>query len=376
HAPYLSWLEGLVSRGDERVGQLILKAWQNGARFDAWDDKFKKEAWETALASMPDFDPASVVGHKPIDAQLPWDSVNLRVSKRFLAAELDRSIQSVMSPICIDTCVSPCGSCTDTTQIVDKSIHLDMVLAAIKARGLENAVYVAHKPGTDSGRLTTNRQRVLVCYEKHGSAAFYPQHTLWGIIASAFERSGISMEYSQGFNPQPRLEISEPMSLGTMSDDEYAVALLAPGETIDITAAQQKLQAFLPRGLHIKQLWLLPSYEGRKFPSLSALYAGSLYRMDFSDSGLDAARFVSLVQRVAQETESMRAAGVNPMSTTSSCIDVYLPFGGKRELSISGLFQSAYDQPLRDATVMVTRLSQRAKRPDGALGSYQEAYGL
>lgn len=383
HAPYLSWLEGLVSRGHEGVGELILRAYRAGARFDAWDDKFNRAAWESALASMPDFDPESAVGARNPEDPLPWDSVNLRVSKRFLLEEYERSKASVMSSVCADDCQRPCGSCGGGLDIVDKTIHSDIVKRAIESRGLTGKRFESRDPSKDSGRQSAEHRRVLLRYGKVGSAAYYPQHTLWGILAGAFERAGIALEYSQGFNPQPRLEISEPLSLGVQSQDEYAVAILAPGQSFDAVSALDRIGAFMPRGL--MPLWLreLPSAEGRKFPSLSSLYAGTDFLLDFSkatpaEQPVNAAGFVLVARKAFAEHVQLSSGLIHEEATDLSrgIVSLYLPYGGKRELSLAGLYQEAFDLSLRDSGVSVTRQAQYAKLADGTKASYLKAYGL
>jgi radical SAM family uncharacterized protein len=86
-----SWLEALFSRGDRRLGRVILRAWQLGARFDAWGEGFKRGIWDQALAECgvdPDF-----YIHRPrgLDEVLPWDMISVGVNKRTLWDERVRS---------------------------------------------------------------------------------------------------------------------------------------------------------------------------------------------------------------------------------------------------------------------------------------------
>jgi radical SAM superfamily enzyme YgiQ (UPF0313 family) len=48
--PELSWLEGILARGDRRLGPVILEAWRRGAKFDAWDEHFRPDTWKEALS--------------------------------------------------------------------------------------------------------------------------------------------------------------------------------------------------------------------------------------------------------------------------------------------------------------------------------------
>ncbi len=82
--PEESLLEAVLSRGDRRLGAVIERAWRKGAKFDAWGDQFKPEAWWEAFAEEslhPDW-----YAHRPrlADEVFPWDHINAGVEKRWL----------------------------------------------------------------------------------------------------------------------------------------------------------------------------------------------------------------------------------------------------------------------------------------------------
>jgi radical SAM family uncharacterized protein len=72
-----SLLEGVLARGDRRVGRAILEAWRAGARFDAWDEGINMDAWRRGFAAAA-VDPAFYT-HRPRgrDEVLPWDRISL-----------------------------------------------------------------------------------------------------------------------------------------------------------------------------------------------------------------------------------------------------------------------------------------------------------
>ena len=86
---YLAWR--FVPRGDRRVGRLIHQAWKNGCRLDAWGEYFDFARWQAAL-SETDLD-ASFYVHRRRDEEevLPWDHIDVGVSKQVLLKEKHRS---------------------------------------------------------------------------------------------------------------------------------------------------------------------------------------------------------------------------------------------------------------------------------------------
>ncbi|MCD6302308.1 MAG: TIGR03960 family B12-binding radical SAM protein [Anaerolineae bacterium] len=105
-----TWLEALISRGDRRLGSVILKAWEMGARFDAWQERFCPELWREALACCQ-LDPAPYLGGRHLNDPLPWDVISSGVSSAFLLRERKRALEGATSADCREQCHA-CGILT------------------------------------------------------------------------------------------------------------------------------------------------------------------------------------------------------------------------------------------------------------------------
>ncbi|MCE1197083.1 radical SAM protein, partial [bacterium] len=123
HSPFTSTLEGVLSRGDGRVGELILSAYRKGARLDAWDEYFDRGIWESVFEearAKHGFDPRDeYLSTRADGGQLPWDDIHLFVAKSYLEAENERSRASTPTPGCAKECDHPCGSCNGRVGIVN-----------------------------------------------------------------------------------------------------------------------------------------------------------------------------------------------------------------------------------------------------------------
>ena len=104
-------LEAVLSRGDRRLGAVIHRAWQLGARFDGWGDQFKVEAWRQA------FEEAGLeIGFytrraRAEDEVFPWDQIDAGVSKRYLLQDYQASVRGETRPDCREQCYA-CGILT------------------------------------------------------------------------------------------------------------------------------------------------------------------------------------------------------------------------------------------------------------------------
>jgi radical SAM family uncharacterized protein len=97
HPVETSMLEGLLSRGDRRMADVIELAWRRGARLDSWGEKLNAPLWWQALADVaqnhPGMDFDSIV-HKPyqLGDRLPWDHINVKKGRTYLEKEQTRSV--------------------------------------------------------------------------------------------------------------------------------------------------------------------------------------------------------------------------------------------------------------------------------------------
>lgn len=114
--PHTTMLESWLSRGDRRLGQVILQAWQDGAKFDAWQDHFNYETWSQAFSACG-LDP-SFYGQRQrsLDEIFPWDHIHAGVSKKYLSREYQASLNHETRPDCRSHC-DACGISTSYSQI-------------------------------------------------------------------------------------------------------------------------------------------------------------------------------------------------------------------------------------------------------------------
>ncbi len=106
--PEETLLEGLLSRGDRRLGPVVRRAWELGSRFDAWQEHHRHEAWAQALEEQGlDFHFYTHRG-RAIDEVFPWDHIDAAVTRRFLAQDYLMSRRGETRIDCRNRCFA-CG---------------------------------------------------------------------------------------------------------------------------------------------------------------------------------------------------------------------------------------------------------------------------
>lgn len=109
HEADVSVLEGILARGDRRLSDVILYAYEHGALFDAWTETFSRKPWDDAFPACK-IDPDFYV-HRNRDPEeiLPWDFIEIGVSREFLLKEWERAKEELVTPNCREQC-NGCGA--------------------------------------------------------------------------------------------------------------------------------------------------------------------------------------------------------------------------------------------------------------------------
>ena len=104
----MSLLEGVLSRGDRRLGKALELAWKSGQRFDAWNEAFNLRGWLEAFQGAS-LDPAFYAHReRGRDEVFPWDTVDIGVNRAFLWREYQRAFRSKETADCRS---GPCSTC-------------------------------------------------------------------------------------------------------------------------------------------------------------------------------------------------------------------------------------------------------------------------
>lgn len=109
HEADVTVLEGVLARGDRRLCDTILYVYEHGGYFDAWNEYFDYDRWLEAFASTgidPDF---YTMRERDLDETLPWDFIDVGVTKEFLKREWKTALGETVTPNCRMRC-SACGA--------------------------------------------------------------------------------------------------------------------------------------------------------------------------------------------------------------------------------------------------------------------------
>lgn len=253
--PRYSQLEGLMSRGDRKLSQVILKAWQQGAKFDGWREYYNFDLWENIMEECG-LNVTDYTGARDINSDLPWEVISPRVTREFLLKEKEDAMNAALTPDCRDGCQN-CGVCFDDVQmdLVDRETGDSFSFAE------------------ESSEQEEQKYKYRLNFVKTGAAKFTSHLDIIRIFKQAMKGAQLDMCYTGGFNKKPKISAGYPLPYTFTSEDEYIeVFLKIPVENLDTL-----LNEHLPDGLKVKNFKEITT----RTASVSNLVIGFDYVVNF-----------------------------------------------------------------------------------------------
>ncbi|WP_027177632.1 TIGR03960 family B12-binding radical SAM protein [Maridesulfovibrio bastinii] len=251
HQPQMSFLEGIFSRGDRRLGNVLESAYKKGAIFSSWKDHLDLKPY---IQAMDEFGLTAeeFQRERSHDERLPWDHLSCGVSKKFLLTERRRSLEEKVTPDCrYDTCRN-CGICQFKgrhslleKQAEEKDIRPRMVFKT-RDQADENVpeFIPAEKP-----ELGLKGSHFRLWFEKMGPTAYLSQLDLQSVLERAMRRAELPLSFSEGFHPMPRISFGKALPVGVESSCEWLNIMLRTA--IDADELIKRLNSQMPIGLNI-----------------------------------------------------------------------------------------------------------------------------
>lgn len=276
HSPYSSFVEGILSRGDIRVNDILESAFRKGARFDAWDEYHDRDLWKEVVDEAG-WDVETEICRAKDDAEsLPWDGISLRVSSPYLRKERASSEASELSPVCMPDCEDHCGVCGREHDVRLPEHYEYPELPPIPERD-----------DSDSHNLGDDAVKAVFSFSKSDQAIFLGHLDTLHVIERAFQCSGLKLMFTRGFNPKPKVEFAHPLSLGIFGEQEIMGAEMPAKPDLSESEILESLNRHLPEGFRFNGVKFYPLQQDKhkKKKTLMGLYAGSVYRIKALEGG-------------------------------------------------------------------------------------------
>ena len=249
--PEVSMVEGLFARGDRRLSGLLVDAYKKGCKFDGWGDRFQYELWKKAFIDQGlDVDRYTTRARDVTD-RLPWDHIDIGVTKEFLKLEWKKAKRGEHTPDCRRGDCNTCGVC-DFETVAPKVLE-----AGKEESGRDIVNEFLYNKGDTAGKKAGFYTKVRVSYSKQGQAKYFGHLELVNIFLRALRRAGVLMKFTEGFHPMPKVSFDDPLPIGMESLNE-SLDLVVCG-SVKPNAMITALNNHLPEGLLAKGCQISPS---------------------------------------------------------------------------------------------------------------------
>lgn len=200
HPVKMSFLEAVFSRGDRRLGEVLIKALDRGCKFDGWKEHFNYQAWLDSFSDSG-IDPKFYANRRiDLSSILPWQHLYTGTSCDYLKDEYRAVDRDTLSPV---------KTGTDYHE---------------KGRGIQEG---KERSGKDKGENEIPVQKIRVRYEKLHDMSFLSHLDLVRVFQRALRRARVPLAYSLGFHPRPKISFGMALPIGIESTCEYLDAELS-----------------------------------------------------------------------------------------------------------------------------------------------------
>ncbi|MBR3890314.1 TIGR03936 family radical SAM-associated protein [bacterium] len=219
HEKFVSIIEAVVTRGDERLCAVIEALYKKGCYLDSWGEYFDKDVWfETALEQGISLE-EEAKREFGLDEVLPWDFINIGVNKEWFVNEYKSAFEQPkelnLQPTCENKCIQ-CGVCPNlkTRKVLAKPF-----------KASEEAQKIDLKPVLDPSICTKANNRVLHRYRikvtKKGILKYFSHLDWQNTFFKAVSRTDLNVAFSMGFNPMMKISMGVALPLFIESDCEF-----------------------------------------------------------------------------------------------------------------------------------------------------------
>ncbi len=230
----ISFIDSILSRGDEKLNDVIFSLWEKGYFFDTSDDKFDLNLWlETLKEHNVNIDDYIYSAKK----NFVWEKFDYGFNDDFFSWEYEKYLKGEKTAICFTEQCYGCGICSKTIHNKKTSLYKPEEISL----GLKNQ---------------KNTYRFKMIFHKKGIYKFVSHRDLINIFEKIFIMLGLKMSYSEGFNPRMKIRMTFPLPL--MVEAENEIFEFYTEENIDVMKTKKFINSFFSEELQIKDISPVP----------------------------------------------------------------------------------------------------------------------
>jgi radical SAM-linked protein len=278
--------------------------------------------------------------------KLPWEYIDIGVTKEFLLKENQRALEACITPDCSYTCQN-CGlGCNEQLGVKGKE------LGVRSQESKTEDILTPHAFALDY-QLTKKFKpvKIRVEFSKTRTLRYLSHLELMSVFHRAMKRTAFPIVYSEGFHPSPKISFGPPLGVGIEGLSEYFDMEIVP--PFDIIMNRKKLNNTLPEGLSVKDMAVISSKE-ESLSSFITRYKYEIKGGNFSHINSFLAKKEIHVQR-ERFAINIRTMVEKARQMDEETMQVVVVDQGDMKVRIGELFPMVFQSPLEE--LAITRLA-------------------
>jgi radical SAM family uncharacterized protein/radical SAM-linked protein len=267
-----SVLEALIAKGDRKISSLIYRAWQKGARFDQWNDKFHSNIWDDAISECKVDLNFYIHRNVKYDEVLPWEHLNFGLTKEVLYAEYIKAMnESSFNSKTHSSNNFTVGNISKNVSCVE---NFNRVFYTDQFCNQQNLLIKCKDSNAKVEDLSVLPiMRLRLCFSKKGIVRFISHLQQIEVFRRAARRSGLPIAFTKGFSPKVKSSYGPPLPVGQESLSEYMELYFT--HRVSIENVKLKFLNVLPKGFKLIDIKKVPL----NFPTIDVLSNVSEYEI-------------------------------------------------------------------------------------------------
>jgi radical SAM family uncharacterized protein/radical SAM-linked protein len=338
HNSIVSVFEALIAKGDRKVSSLIYKAWQKGAKFDQWADRFNSAIWHEALKESG-IDLNFYVYRKRDEKEIfAWDHIHFGIDKNKLFESFIQGIN-------------------------EKSLNTSKTAHTQTTNTLMSDNYAENKK-----EPLPPVMRVRLRLSKKGIVRFISHLEQIEVFRRAIRRSKLPIAFTGGFSPNIKASYGLPLSVGQESLSEYIDLYLI--EKVSLEEIKDNISKVLPSGFNLLDVKRVPLY----FPSIDSLINAAEFKV--YNARISQGKIISFLDRdkiivTKEKKKIIKEINIRPLIKSifidGNDIDLILSFNREQFIKPEIVLKELYGDKIEAQNFLIERSALYIETSDGAI---------
>ena len=218
HEKFVSQIEAVLTRGDKSLCDYIYALYKKGCYLDAWGEYFDKAVWKETAEECGFSLEERAKKEFCIDEELPWDFINVGLSKEWLQNEYKRAFEQADVFTIQETCEHNCVKCGVCSNLKTHKVLAKPYKVSEAAQNVVKTERVDPTRAHPDPNVPVYRYRLKIT--KKGLLKYFSHLDWQNTFHKVLARTGMRMAYTLGFNPTMKVSMGIALPLFAESEGE------------------------------------------------------------------------------------------------------------------------------------------------------------